>query len=312
MLTITADDTARALTFDALIPVLREGFRRGAHTPDRHAHTLDEAAGSSLLLMPSWSDGAYLGVKLVTVFPGNNALGRPALSSAYVLSSASTGEHLAVLDGDELTRRRTTATSALAASYLARPDSRVLLVVGAGHIGGMVPAAYRALFDLDTVLIHDADPAAARRLVTRLRTGGLDAEVVTDLATAAGRADIVSCATLATTPVIHGAWLRPGTHLDLIGSFRPHMRESDDDCLRRGTVYVDTPTALVESGDLVQPVAAGVFDPAAIAGTLSQLCRDEAAGRRDPDQLTVFKAVGSGLADLAAAEHVLHTLAQPA
>ncbi|MFD9894676.1 ornithine cyclodeaminase family protein [Amycolatopsis sp. NPDC059027] len=307
MLTITADDAAHALTFEALVPALREGFRRGAHTPDRHTHSLDENSGASLLLMPSWSDDAYLGVKLVTIFPGNNALGRPALSSAYILSSATTGEHLAVIDGDELTRRRTTATSALAASYLARPDSRVLLVVGAGHIGGMLPAAYRSQFDLRTVLVHDAAPAAAHRLADALRADGLDAEVVTDLAAATGRADIVSCATLATTPIIRGEWLRPGTHLDLIGSFRPHMREADDDCLRLSTVYIDTPTALAESGDLVQPVSAGAFDPATIAGTLSQLCREEVAGRRDPDQITVFKAVGSGLADLAAAEHVLRT-----
>ncbi|MFE0028196.1 ornithine cyclodeaminase family protein [Amycolatopsis sp. NPDC059021] len=312
MLTITADDTASALPFDALIPALREGFRRGAHTPDRHSHSLDEASGASLLLMPSWSDGAYLGVKLVTIFPGNNAHGRPALSSAYILSSATTGEHLAVLDGDELTRRRTTATSALAASYLARPDSHVLLVVGAGHIGGMVPAAYRGRFDLRTVLVHDTDPAAAQRLVIRLRADGLAADVVTDLAAAAGRADIITCATLATTPVIHGAWLRPGTHLDLIGSFRPQMREADDDCLRLSTVYIDTPTALAESGDLVQPVTAGTFDPATIAGTLSQLCREEVPGRRDPDQITLFKAVGSGLADLAAAEHVLRSVVRSA
>nr|WP_198151243.1 hypothetical protein [Kibdelosporangium sp. MJ126-NF4]CEL13435.1 Ornithine cyclodeaminase [Kibdelosporangium sp. MJ126-NF4]CTQ99124.1 Ornithine cyclodeaminase (EC 4.3.1.12) [Kibdelosporangium sp. MJ126-NF4] len=187
MLTITADDTARALAFDTLIPALREGFRRGAHTPDRHTHSLDENSGASLLLMPSWSDDAYLGVKLVTIFPGNNALGRPALSSAYILSSATTGEHLAVLDGDELTRRRTTATSVLAASYLARPDSEVLLVVGAGHIGRMLPAAYRSRFDLHTVLVHDTDPAAAQRLADTLRANGLGTEVVTDLATATAR-----------------------------------------------------------------------------------------------------------------------------
>ncbi|RJQ81258.1 ornithine cyclodeaminase family protein [Pseudonocardiaceae bacterium YIM PH 21723] len=311
MFTVTAEETARALPFEALIPALRAGFRRGARTPDRHAHTLDTTTESSLLLMPSWND-EHLGIKLVTIFPRNNALARPALSSAYILSSASSGEHLAVIDGDELTRRRTTATSALAASYLARHDSEVLLVAGAGHIGGMVPAAYRSLFDLRTVLVYDADPAAAHRLAGTLRDEGLDAEVVTELADAVGRADIITCATLASTPIIRGSWLRPGTHLDLIGSFRPQMREADDDCLHRGTVYVDTPIALAESGDLVQPIADGVFDPAEIAGTLSQLCRGEVQGRLDPDQITVFKAVGSGLADLAAAEHILRALARPA
>jgi ornithine cyclodeaminase len=302
MLTVTAEHTASALGFDALIPALREGFARGAHTPDRHHHVVDAASNATLLLMPSWSDGEFLGVKLVNVFPGNTAQGRPALSSAYVLASAVTGEHLAVIDGNELTRRRTVATSALAGSYLARPDSGVLLVVGAGHIGSLAAAAYSSVFDIRTVLVHSRNPASTHRLVDTLVQGGFDARPVSDLAEAVTQADIVTCATLATAPIIRGEWLRPGTHLDLVGSFRPAMREADDECLRRGSVYIDTPVALRESGDLTQPIASGALAPEAIAGTLPQLCRGEVEGRRDnKSRITVFKTVGSALADLTAA-----------
>ncbi|GAB3568774.1 ornithine cyclodeaminase family protein [Amycolatopsis endophytica] len=293
MLTVSADDTARALEFGALIPALREGLARGATAPPRHHHSVGEEA--TLLLMPSWQ-GDLLGVKLVNVFPANRARGLPALSSAYVLASAETGEHLAVIDGDELTRRRTVATSALASSYLARPDSRVLLVVGAGHIGSLAAQAHAAVLGIETVLVHNRSRPAASELVDRLRASGLDASVVGDLDAAVPEADVITCATLATSPVIRGGLLRPGTHLDLVGSFRPDMREADAECLSRGTVFVDSEIALTESGDL-----AG-FDPAAVAATLPQLCRGEAPGRRDDTQITVFKAVGTAVADLAAAE----------
>ncbi|WP_028935221.1 ornithine cyclodeaminase family protein [Pseudonocardia spinosispora] len=304
MLIINAADTVRALGFDALIPALRDGFARGGHTPHRHHHVIDADTDATLLLMPSWTDGDHLGVKLVSVFPANSSAGRPALSSAFVLASARTGEHLAVIDGNELTRRRTVATSALAASYLARQKSRVHLIVGAGHVGSLVASAYAEVLDIQTVLIHDRDPAAAARLRAQLAGAGTDAQVVTQLSEAAGRADVITCATLATEPVIHGSWLRPGTHLDLIGSFRTSMRESDDDCVRQATIYLDSPVALEESGDLTQPIAAGVLDPATIAATLPELCRGDVPVRRDDGQITLFKTVGTALADLTAASLV--------
>ncbi|MFE5707351.1 ornithine cyclodeaminase family protein [Rhodococcus koreensis] len=300
MLTISAKETANALKFDDLIPALRRGFIRGAYTPDRHHHTLDEAADSTLLLMPSWND-QYVGVKLVNIFPGNTTINRPAVSSAFVLASATTGEQLVVVDGNELTRRRTVATSALAASYLARRDSSVHLIIGAGQIGSLAADGYRSVFDIQTVLIHDPYVPNAERLVANLRQEGVDARTVDDLASAVATADIITCATLATEPVVQGHWLQPGTHLDLIGSFRPNMREADDQCIVRSTVYVDTPVAFEESGDLTQPIDSGVLDPTAVAGTLAQLCTGDAPARRGNDQITTFKAVGSGLADLTSA-----------
>ncbi len=310
MYLVSAEDTARALPFDALIPALREGFARGATVPPRHHHLVDDQGGATTLLMPAWGDG-LLGVKLVNVFPGNSALGRPALSSAYVLASARTGEHLAVIDGNELTRRRTVATSALAASYLARPDSRVHLVVGAGHIGSLVAQAHAAVRDIETALVHSRRRASAEALVDRLRASGVDARVVDDLDSAVSEADVISCCTLATSPIIRGELLRPGTHLDLIGSFRPTMREADDACLERGVLYIDTEVALSETGDLTQPLAAGVITRDAVAGTLPQLCTGAASGRRDDSQITVFKSVGTALADLAAAALVHRASVRP-
>ncbi|WP_399893056.1 ornithine cyclodeaminase family protein [Streptomyces sp. BBFR51] len=304
MLHIDAEQTVAALPFDRLVPALRDGFVRGAHSPARHHHTVDADGDATLLLMPAWTEGGFLGVKLVNVFPRNAALGRPALSSAYVLADAVTGEHLAVIDGDELTRRRTMATSALAAGYLARPDSGVLLVVGAGHVASLAADAYRSVLGIHTVLVHSRSEQSAGRLADRLSRQGVDARAVTDLPAAVAEADIVSCATLATEPVIRGDWLRPGTHLDLVGSFRPTMREADDQCVRRGSVFIDTPQAVRESGDLTQPLEHGVLTPADIRGTLSGLCSGTVPGRRSPDEITVFKSVGSALADLTAAAAV--------
>ncbi|TCP55016.1 ornithine cyclodeaminase [Tamaricihabitans halophyticus] len=308
MLSVSAEDTARALNFDALIPALREGFVRDAHTPNRHHHAIDGSSDATLLLMPSWTEGGYLGVKLVNVFPANSEAGQPALSSVYILASAVTGEHLAVLDGNELTRRRTTGTAALGASYLARSDSAVLLIVGAGHIGSVAAEAYAAVRDIRTVLVYNRTAAVAEQLVAELGQRGMPAKQVTDLSAAVPEADIISCATLATEPIISGELLRPGTHIDLIGSFRPTMREVDDECIRRATVYIDSPVAFEEAGDIAQPVAAGVLDPAAVAGTLPELCRGELAGREHDDQITVFKTVGTGLADLAAATLVYRSV----
>ncbi|WP_445519422.1 ornithine cyclodeaminase family protein [Streptomyces sp. NEAU-174] len=304
MLNIDAQQTITALPFHDLIPALRQGFVHGASTPARHHHTVDAETDATILLMPAWSQREFLGVKLVNVFPANARHGRPALSSAFVLASAATGEHLAIIDGNELTRRRTVATSALAATYLARPGSTTHLVVGAGHVGSLVAEAYRSVLDIRTVLVYDRTAGRAHRLADTLRQQGLDARPVADLAPAAGEADIISCATLATEPVIKGDWLQPGTHLDLIGSFRPTMREADDQCVRRGTIFIDTPQALRESGDLTQPVDAGLLTPDDIAGTLPDLCAGTIPGRRTQEEITVFKSVGSALADLTAASVV--------
>lgn len=300
MLHFDAAAVRERLPWPALVEALRAMFVAGCEVPPRHSHRVGEA--SSMLLMPAWQTGGLMGVKTVNIFPGNGALGLPGVHASYALFDARTGVALATLDGSELTARRTAAASALAASFLARPDANHLLVVGAGRVGGLTFDAMRAVRPgIDTVRVWNRHPAAAQALVDRLLTQGLDAQVAPDLQAAAAQAHIISCATLSTQPLVLGAWLASGTHVDLVGSFTPAMREADGVCFARGQVFVDTEEALIKSGDVLQAVAEGHFDPARTQATLAQLCRGERAGRGGPQQITVFKSVGTALEDLAAA-----------
>ncbi len=306
MFVFDAAATASALDYPALIAGLRELFAAGVTAPLRHAHGLPRAGepDATLLLMPAWmGDGSHGGVKIVNVVPGNPRRGLPAVTASYLLFDETTGEHVALFDGGILTGRRTAAASALAASYLARKDARTLLVVGAGHIGSEMPGAYRAALPIDRVLVWNPTPTRAERLVERLRATGLDAEARTNLEAAVGEADVVTCATLSTVPLIKGDWLKPGQHLDLVGSFTPEMREADDQALAGGRVFVDGPAAAVESGDIKGPMASGVLKE--IAGTLYDLCGGRVEGRRSPTDITVFKSVGLAVEDLAAARVAL-------
>ncbi|MDB5821231.1 MAG: ornithine cyclodeaminase [Rhizobacter sp.] len=303
MKTFDSATTASALPFDRLICALRSMFMSDCVVPRRHVHEIAAAGQAEVtsLLMPAWLPGRYYGVKTVNIAPRNGARGLPGLHSTYMLYDASTGAPLALIDGDQITSRRTAAASALAASYLARDDASHLLIVGAGRVAALLPAAYRAVRPIERVTVWARSSAAASSLADELCADGFDASTTLDLEAAATAADIVSCATLATEPLIQGRWLSPGSHLDLIGSFTPAMREADDDCFRNARLYVDTDEALAKSGDLLGPSSRGVLSATDVQGTLSQLCRRERNGRSSRDERTVFKSVGTALEDLAAA-----------
>ena len=290
--------TAGALEFPALIAALERMVIAGCDVPARHVH----AVGHTLttLVMPAWLPGRYFGLKVVHIAPGNAALGLPGLFATYQLFDARTGAPLALIDGGEITARRTAAASALAASRLARVDARRLLIVGSGRVASLLAPAYRAVRPVDDVMVWSRDPQAAARLVATLSADAVPARAVTDLAAAAASADIVSCATLSTEPLIRGAWLAPGTHLDLIGGFTPAMREADDACFAGADVWIDTDEALMKAGDLLHPIASGALRREDVRGTLADLCADR-AGARTAATRTVFKSVGSALEDLAAA-----------
>ncbi len=303
MIILDAEKTASALPFDRLIPALRDAFLSGAEVPLRHRHDIMQSDGTmaALLLMPAWRANGLLGVKVVSVFPGNGARGLPAVSASYLLCDGATGQHLALIDGSEITRRRTAAASALAGSFLAREDASSLLIVGSGHVGGLMAQAYRVVRPIKQVRVWNIRSKGAENLAARLCADGIAAEAVSDLNSAVADADIICCATLAREPLVRGEWLRPGTHLDLIGGFTPAMREADDEAVRRSRVFIDTEAALAEAGDLIDPIAHGVLRREDIAGSLFSLCRGEVVGRTDPQQITLFKSVGSALEDLAAA-----------
>ena len=307
MLQLDATATAARLSFEALIPALRRAFaEEGCEVPLRHTHRIADPAGAggSVLLMPAWKPGGLFGLKTVMIFPGNGARGLPGLHSLYMLFDASTGVPLAQLDGNEITTRRTAAAAALAASFLAREDAARLLVLGCGRVARLLPEAMRCVRPITRVQVWNHRPEGAIALAREWREQGIDARAVTDLDAAVHEADIVSCATLASAALVRGAWLRAGTHLDLIGSFTPQMRECDAACFARSRVFVDTEEALAKSGDVLGAVAEGAFEAARLQGTLAQLVRGERAGRREAGEITLFKAVGNALEDLAAAELV--------
>ncbi|MGE8613243.1 MAG: ornithine cyclodeaminase family protein [Achromobacter veterisilvae] len=310
---IDTEQTRDALTFDAVIPALRDAFRDGATVPTRHVHAIQSGnARGTALIMPAWNERGYFGVKIINIFPENTHQDLPGLHATYNLYSATTGVPIAQVDGDVVTAYRTAGAAALGADYLARADAGTLLIVGSGRIAGLVAQAMRAVRPIRRVLVWNVRPAGAGRLAEQLRAQGFDAQATEDLEGAARQADIISCATLSTVPLIHGAWLRPGVHLDLIGSFTPDMRETDTACFDGTTVYVDTDEAPTKSGDLLSAFEAGVLTREAIQGDLHQLTAGERPGRRDDREITVFKAVGSALEDLTLATLVYESVNEQA
>ena len=309
------DETAtrEPLAFARLVPALRAAFAAGAHVPPRHVHNVETAGADkgTVLIMPAWSDAGFLGIKTINVFPGNSARGLPGLHATYVLYDVRTGVPLAMMDGNELTARRTAAASALGASFLARTDARRLLVLGSGRIARLLPAAHASVCPIDEVRVWNHRPDGAEALAAQWRAEGFNAQATPNLEAAVREADIVSCATLATSPLVCGEWLAPGSHLDLIGSFTPAMREADTRCFEDARTFIDTPEALQKAGELLDAIAAGTLRADAVQGTLAALCRGERSGRTDREERTVFKAVGSALEDLTAATLVWQHAGSP-
>ncbi|KQT64335.1 MULTISPECIES: ornithine cyclodeaminase family protein [unclassified Aureimonas] len=302
-----------ALDMPSVVGALREAFAGSVVQPVRHHHAVERGAGeaaSTLLLMPAWTDFAsaggsspgHIGVKIVTVSPDNARRSLPSVLGSYLLMDGATGAPLAVIDGQALTVRRTAAASALAASYLARPDSRRHLVIGAGALSAHLVRAMRSVRPIESVAIWNRSSERAEAVVAELRAEGIEASLAQDLAGAVAEADIVSAATLSRVPLIEGRFVRPGTHLDLVGAFLPDMRETDDAAVAAATVFVDTRGgALAEGGDLVQAIRAGAFRAEDVAADLHDLCRGHHPGRSSPEEITLFKSVGAALEDLAAA-----------
>lgn len=250
-----------------------------------------------------------MGVKIVSVFPGNLSRSLPSISGTYLLSSAVTGRNLAMIDGAELTARRTAASSALASSYLSRKDSKVLLICGTGRLSLNMIEAHCSQRPIETVLIWGRNLEKARATAALASSAGARIEVVSDLEAAAREADIISCGTLSSEPLIKGAWLKPGAHLDLVGAFTPKMRESDDEAVLRSSLFVDTRDgALSEGGDLVQPISSGLIGRDAIRADLYDLARGNHPGRTSDSEITLFKSVGAALEDLAGAVLAFETV----
>jgi ornithine cyclodeaminase len=303
---IPADQLRRLTPWPRLIEALTRSFQRGCQMPERLR--FDIGGRGSLLVMPAWTDGATLGIKLVQVFPGNSRLGKPSVHGTYTLLSAATGEVLAQIEAEELTTRRTAAASALASTFLSRRDSRKLLLMGAGRLAFDVACAHASVRALEEIHVWARRVEQAEALAARLKAGSQRVQVVRDLYRTIPQMDIISTVSTAHEPILPGALLSPGTHVDLIGGFRPDMREADDEVIRRAALFVDMrAAALREPGDIVGPIERGLIGPAHIRADLFELC-DGAAGRRSAEEVTVFKSVGLALEDLAAASLAFESL----
>ncbi|MEK9970076.1 MAG: ornithine cyclodeaminase family protein [Ferrovibrio sp.] len=308
MRSIDAAAVHAALPYDKLIAHLRKAFQAGGEVPLRsrfHIEADDGGAGGTLLLMPAWQPGRHIGIKTVTVYPDNARLGLGSVAATYLLLDARTGEPKAVIDGEAITLRRTGCASALAAGYLARRDVQHLLMVGAGSLAPHLIRAHCTVRSYTRIEIWNRNRARAEKTAAELGKSGIAVTVVDDLETAVRAADTISCATLSREPLVRGAWLKPGAHLDLVGAFTPEMHETDAAALACSSVYVDNRAgALKEPGDLVTPIGAGQFKPEDVRGDLFDLCRADAMARRSDTEITLFKSVGLALEDLAAAELV--------
>lgn len=292
------------LQYDKLIEALREIFQSSFTMPVRHHHFYQNAEGieNTLILMPSWTDN-YIGIKQVVVAPENHRKNLPAIHALYTLLDAVTGKPLAQMDAAGLTSRRTACTSALAASYLARVDSKILLIVGGGKVAQHLVQAHSAVRAYDQILIWTRNESKGGDLVLNLQQTGFRNVVYADkLEEAVRRADVISCATLSHEPLINGEWIKAGTHLDLIGSHTPKTREVDDSAILKSSIFVDSRAgALHETGELAIPIATGVLDPESIKGDIKELCCGEIMGRSSSDEITLFKSAGLAIEDLAAA-----------
>ena len=295
MLTVTAEQV-HSIRYDVLV----EGLRKAHLGPVPHADkSLLIHDRESFLTLPAWLPGRAMGVKMATVMPGNERShpGVPNVQAVYQLFDGASGTPAALIDGTALTYVKTAADSALGASLLAPIDAKCLVMVGAGGLSQHLVEAHRAIRpSIERVVVWNRSADKAETLARRL---GCYAVATDDLAAAVRAADMICCATASTTPLVEGAWLKEGAHIDLVGGFTPQMREADDDVARRSTLFVDTRAMTVEAtGDIAGPIASGVITPMDIKADLFELCRGDHPGRSSTDQITCFKNGGGGHLDL--------------
>ncbi|MAG76712.1 MAG: ornithine cyclodeaminase [Colwelliaceae bacterium] len=307
---ISAEQINQLLSPIALVDKLQLAFASDIATPLRQHFDIPNPYAereTTLLMMPSWQAGEDIGVKLVTVVPDSYRYDLPSIQGVYVLIDAVKGSVKSIMDAPALTAKRTAAASALASRFMSREDARVLTMVGTGTLAPELIKAHCAVRPIKQVNIWGRKTEKAEQLKNSLSSVlGVELNVIEDLSHAVKVADIISCATLSQTPLIKGAWLQAGQHLDLVGAYRPDMREADDDCILKSRIVVDNyQGACKETGDIKMPLDAGILQREKIVADLFELCRKERVFTRNRQDITLFKSVGHALEDLAAAQLVL-------
>lgn len=298
---------AQALPYPALIEALAAGLQQPIESPARSVYA-PNGDNSAVLIMPAWKVQEIMGVKLVSIWPGNSARGQSAVSAVYVLISCADGTPIAVLDGTELTLRRTAAAAALSARMLARKNSQTLAILGTGSLSVPMAVAHASVLDCKTILIWGRDSKKTQAVVDRLALQGITAHASNDLQATLAQADVVSVASTANEPFIRSDWVRPGTHLGLMGAFTPTMAEAEPALMQRAQVFADSREAVLQKGgEVLQAIQQGLMAAADIQAELAEMAAQPQRAWRDSEEaITVFKSVGFASLDLIAAELVFN------
>ena len=295
-----------ALPYPLLVDALAQGLQQFAETPARSFFSPNQDA-SCVMIMPAWRPHQMMGVKLVSVWPENNAKGESAVSAVYVLISCLDGRPLAVLDGTELTLRRTAAAAALAAKRLARENSETLAVLGTGSLSVPLVQAHTDTMRFKNVLVWGRQFYKAQLVVNQLRELGIEVRAMGDLHKTLAMSDVVAVATTATEPFLKAAWVRPGTHISLVGAFTPQMAEAEPGLISKSQLFADCRASVLEKGgEVFQAIEQGLILESDIIADLAELtAQSDRSWRHDAQAITVFKSVGFALLDLIAAELVI-------
>ena len=293
--------------FHELVSALKKGFSsEEIIIPQRHHHDFpnpETGSESTLLLMPAWHPGQNAGVKMVTISPENSRFDLPSIQGSYFLMNAATGQAKAILEAKSLTVKRTAATSALASLFLSKEDSSSLLMIGTGALSTNLIRAHASVRPIKTVYLWGRNRNKADAICEELKDEPFNCNAISSIVEKIRDVDIVSCATLSKTPLVLGKLLKEGQHIDLVGAYKPDMREGDDEVIKKASVFVDSVGGIKESGDISIPLENGTLKEEDIKGNLFSLCSEKTRGRTDDKEITLFKSVGHALEDLVAATY---------
>lgn len=302
---ISSDDIEKQIDYQELINELEHAFSMDYNIPKRHHHQYPnpkEGIDSTLLLMPAWDDGNNLGVKVVNVSPNNAKHKLPSIQGVYLLFDQHKGTPKAAFDAKVLTNKRTAAASALASKFLSREKSSCLLMIGTGALAPELIKAHASVRPVNKVYVWGRQHQKAQKIADSFKDSSFEVIPIQDYQNFIPEADIVSCATLSSHPLIFGKDIVAGQHYDLVGAYKPDMREADDEFISAVSIHVDTfDGATTETGDLVIPLSNGIIKMSDICSELSEMCKGIKKGRVDAIEITCFKSVGHALEDLAAA-----------
>ncbi|SOU87386.1 ornithine cyclodeaminase family protein [Tenacibaculum dicentrarchi] len=312
---IDSDYIENNTNFSALITELKAAFSsQETLVPMRHHHDFANPAvnaDSTLLLMPAWNPSKNAGVKIVTVSPENSQFDLPSINGTYIYLDAVKGTIKAILEAKSLTVKRTASASALASSFLSKENSSSLLMIGTGALSVNLIKAHASVRPIKNVFIWGRNFSKAQAICKTLKEEDFTITAVQTIEEKISEVDIISCATLSKTPLVLGKYLKAGQHVDLVGAYKKDMREADNEVIKKGAVYIDTyQGGLKESGDILIPLQTGILKQEDINADLFELCSSkeiaEEKGRKNDDEITVFKSVGHALEDLAAANYFYH------